>query len=127
MTQTKNWKEAFCDYRFKRMEIDRLQSKDYTVSDIVHGSSVDLPYTLHTVKVKGVDTKKAKSAREKIELLEAECAEVEAAIALAPNSQIRMILNMRYVDGASWAGIGQALGISDNACRASAKRYLNSL
>lgn len=127
MVQTKNWKDAFGDYRFKRMEIERLKSNDYTVSDIVHGSSVELPYASHPIKVKGVDAQKAKSDREKIERLEAECAEVEAAIATAPNSQTRMILSMRYMDGDSWSDIGLALGMSGNACRTNAKRYLNSL
>lgn len=127
MTQTKNWKDAFADYRFKRMEIERLKSNDYTVSDVVHGSSVELPYASHPIKVKGADTQKAKSDQKKIEQLEAECAEVEAAIAIAPNSQARMILSMRYVDGDSWSDIGQALGMSGNACRANAKRYLDSL
>lgn len=123
---TTGWRETFDDYRFKRMEIERLKSNKNVVSDIVTGSHAESPYTAHPIKVQGVDAQRETAARERIEALEAECADVEAAIALAPNSQIRLILSMRYVDGDSWVDIGHALGMSESACRMHAARYLES-
>lgn len=119
--------QLFNDYRFKRIEIERLRADDCIVSDTVKGSHAESPYTAHPIKVKGIDPQQVAANRERLEKLEAECADVEAAIAMAPNSQIRLVLTMRYIDGESWVEIGRQLGMSENACRMTAMRYLDGL
>lgn len=119
--------QLFNDYRFKRIEIERLRADDCIVSDMVKGSHAESPYTAHPIKVKGIDPQQVAANRERLEKLEAECADVEAAIAMAPNSQIRLVLTMRYIDGESWVEIGRQLDMSENACRMTAMRYLDGL
>lgn len=122
---SRNLRGAFEDYRYKRLEIERLKGDGCVVSDMVEGSHAESPYTLHPIRVQGVDAQRRTAAKERIERLEGECADVEAAVALAPNSQIRLILTMRYIDGDTWVDIGRRLGMSESACRMHAARYLD--
>lgn len=122
-----NIKDLFADYRFMRLEIERLKNDACVVSDMVKGSHPESPYTAHPIRVKGVDPQQATANRERIEKLGADCASVEKAIETAPNSQIRLILSLRYIDGDSWADVGRALGMSEAACRMKGERYLESM
>lgn len=127
MATTRNWKEAFSDYRFKRMEIERLRSKDFMVSDMVTGSHEESPYTAHPIKVKGVDAQQVKANKERVERLEAECANVEAAINLIRSSKLAMVLRLRYQDGMLWNDVGRELDMSGDTARKQAEAYIGSL
>lgn len=123
-------RNLFEDYLFMRAEIDRLLSEDTTASDVVRGSSPESPYTAHTIRVRGIDTQYANWIAERVETLRAQCAEVEAATALAPNSMIRLILIYRYHEGITdWDEVGARLPIpkTGEACRKLAHRYIDGL
>lgn len=127
LAERKNWKEAFADYRFKKMEIERLRSKDFMVSDMVTGSHEESPYTAHPIKVKGVDAQQVKANKERVERLEAECADVEAAINLIRSSKLAMVLRLRYQDGMQWNDVGRELDMSGDTARKQAEAYIGSL
>lgn len=120
-------RQQFDDYIYMRQEIERLLQEDTTATDVVRGSSVEAPYTSHPIKVHGIDTQYARWIAERVETLRGQCAEVEAAIALAPNSLIRLILTYKYVDGLSWDEVGQRLprAKSGDACRKMAATYID--
>ena len=80
----------------------------------------------------GIDGAKLRTNKAEIERLEADCAYVEAAIALAPNSQIKLILELHVYDGLSWAEVSARLsqfGIikAESSCKQSAHRYYDQL
>ena len=120
-------RQLFEDYVYMRREIDRLLAEDTTATDVVRGSSVEAPYTEHPIKVRGIDTQYAKWIEERVETLRGKCAEVEAAIALAPNSKMRLILMYRYQDGLDWDEVGRRMGKSGDTCRKEVNQYLNTL
>lgn len=108
---TANIRELFADYRFKKCEISRLRADKCLVTDSVRGSSPDAPYTARHIKVTGVDAEKMRCNKIRIESMEAECAYVEAAIALAPNSKTRLVLEARYIDGLDWPEVQHRVGL----------------
>ena len=116
------------DYVFMRNEIVKLQSEDTTATDVVRGSLPDAPYTSHSIRVRGIDTQYAKFLDARISSLKAKCALVEDTILNAPNSQVRLILTYRYLDGLDWDSIGEALPRKrgGEACRKVAERYLKT-
>ena len=119
-----NKRKLFEDYRFMQMEIARLKRDDCMAFDMVLGSHPESPFTKHQIRLSGVDKQRAQANKERIETLEAMCADVEAAIVLAPNSQIRMVLELRYRDGLSWVDVGAQMDMSDDSCRKIAHKYL---
>lgn len=122
-------KTMFNEYIYMKAEIKRLLSEDTTATDVVRGSSVEAPYTQHTIRVSGIDSQYARWIRERIETLQDRCATVEKVIANAPNSLIRLILIYRYQDGMDWEQVGKRLPKqrSGDACRKVAERYLDGL
>lgn len=121
-------RQYFEDYLYMRQEIDRLLSEDTTATDVVRGSSPEAPYTAHSIKVRGVDTQYAKWIDERVESLRVKCAEVEVAIANAPNSLVRLILMYRYMDGIlNWQDLAEKLGNrkTAEACRKIHQRYFD--
>ena len=93
---------------------------------------MDAPYTKRHVKISGVDGEKKKRNRERIERLEAECAYVEAAVALAPNSRVKMILELKYFDGLTWPEVitrlvDEGIETGEAACKQQVYRYLDKL
>jgi len=124
--------KLFDDYRFKRLEIKRLKADKCIVTDSVQSSDMDAPYTKCHVKISGVDSEKKRRNRERIERLEAECAYVEATVALAPNSRVKMILELKYFDGLTWAEVvsrlaDEGIELSEAACKQQVYRYLEKV
>ena len=107
--------KLFDDYRFKQLEIKRLKDDKCIVTDSVQASDMDAPYTKRHVKITGIDSEKKRLNKARIERLEAECAYVEAAIAMAPNSCLRMILQLRYIDGLDWNDVHIQSGNTDKS------------
>lgn len=110
---------AFKAYRRYAQRLEKLKSEPDTVTDTVKGSSPEPPYTQRTVTVCGMDARK----KAKIEALEGLMAEVEAEIALAPES-LKAALWLRYVEGLAWDQVGQRVGKNPDACRMSCQRYM---
>ena len=116
-------RKLFEDYRFMRLEIERLKRDDCMTYDMVMGSHPESPFTKHPIRLSGVDQQRKTANIERIETLEARCAEVDAAIAMAPNSQIRVILMLKYQDGLSWVDVGAQMDMSADACRMVANKF----
>lgn len=123
-------RKQFEDYVYMQAEIKQLLAEDTSASDVVRGSSVEAPYTQHTIRVSGKDLQYAAWIAERVETLRGKCAEVEAATALAPNSLLRLILTYRYKQGIeNWDRVAEMLPTkkSGDACRKMAHRYLDGL
>lgn len=118
-------KERYEAYRDDRDEIERLRADTCEVSDTVRGSSPEPPYTQHTIIVRGVDQVKLARNQARIEELEARCAEVDAEVALAPES-VRLMLSLKYQEGMTWAEVGAELGRDKDACRIAVQRFFQN-
>lgn len=116
-------------YRRNLDEIERLQEDTCIVSDSVRGSSSDLPYGLHTIRVAGVDRARAEYNAAKLEILRGEVACVDALLALAPY-KVKVALMLRYLDGLpTWDSVAAALNssgeqTSTDAIKKAVYRYL---
>lgn len=125
-------RQLFESYLANRALIRRLKADKCYATDTVTGSSDEAPYTSHAITISGVDGVKLRANRAKIERLEADCAYVEAAVAMAPNSQVRVILELRYLDGLHWPEVAARLtddriDLSEAAAKQKAYRYLAAL
>ena len=125
-------RELFKNYRSNRIEIKRLLSDPCHEVDTVHGSSIEAPYTVHPVRISGVNGSQVAANRIRRERLESECAYVEAAIALAPNSQIRTILELWTYEGLHWDEVAAVLAAggvdaSEASVKQTAYRYFKEL
>ena len=122
----------FEDYQANRARIKRLKEDKCYVTDTVKRSSVEAPYSMNPITVSGVDGLKLRANKAEIERLEADCSYVEAAIALAPNSLVRLILELKTYDGLTWDGVALRMaedGIERSAstCKKQAYRYFEQL
>lgn len=128
----KGARELFKSYRSNKLEIKRLLSDTCHEVDTVHGSTAEAPYTPRQFRISGVNGSQVTANRIRRERLEAECAYVEAAIALAPNSQIRMILELWTYEGKHWDEVAAALAsggvdASEASVKQTAYRYFKDL
>lgn len=127
-----NSRLLFKNYRSNQLEIQRLKNDTCHRIDMVKGSSAESPYTMHPVRISGIDGDQKTANRIRRERLEAECAYVDAAIALAPNSQIRMILELWAYDGKHWDEVAAVLAsggvdASEDSVKQTAYRYFKVL
>ena len=121
---------SFKHYRINQGIIERLELDPCTVSDTVTGSSVDPPYTRHTIKINGISERKKRRNERIIKELEARCAEVDADIASMEDKRLAQMLLMRFVEGPTepeWEDISPHVGLHADNCRKAVKKYLYSL
>lgn len=106
--------EQYADLRreIKRLEhriADMQAEAGRHVTDAVRGSSPQFPYTQHTVRIEGLDqrylTRLGEAvtllSRRKGDLMEA-FLELEAWLETVPDSKVRQLIELKYVDGKSW-------------------------
>lgn len=125
-------REMFKQYRHNRMLLERKRrqlSDMEQLTDTVSGSSAEWPYTKHTVTVCGRNAAEERKVMEEIHQLERACRTVEDAMRKAPNSSVRLMLELKYVDGLSWEEVAQAMGenVSDDAMRKRAEAFFEGL
>lgn len=116
-------KKTLEDYRFKLIELQRLERGQDSVTDTVSGSSSDFPYTKHPITVKGIP----QNATSLADQLRQQCAEIEAFISSLPNSYYRNIFRMRIAEGKEWEEIGEILNKSEGAVKMAYKRAIENL
>jgi len=104
----------------------RLQQTDCTLSDVVRGSYTDAPYTMHSVRIRGIDREKWNHVQERIQTLAAQCRAAEETVADAPES-LRPALRAHFLRGRSWGEVGEEMGIHPNTLRKRAEKYLATL
>lgn len=130
-------RQEFEQYRAMRARMEFLQHKlreAPKVTDTVSGSSAEWPYTKQCVTVTGVDRRQVSAIRRESDGLRRRCENVEKAVRGAPNSRLRMILEMRYISGETWADVARAVPAvrgggesTEDGVRKSAERYLDTL
>lgn len=107
----------------KQIEEAEYAMKSHTVSDVVTGSNPVWPYQPRTFHIEGVAIpeyeKRVKRLRNKLqrrleELMEKR-EELEEYIATVPDSMIRMILTLRYINGLSWQQVANHIGGGNTA------------
>jgi len=92
-------------------QIRKVETK--IVSDVVTGSDVEFPHMVHSITITGLDQRVSRLRRR----LQRKCRELIRMradtleyIATLPESHMRQILILRYVEGLSWPQIAERLG-----------------
>jgi DNA-directed RNA polymerase specialized sigma subunit len=104
-----------------REQIERAEFKvtETTTSDMVKGSSKYFPYSERHFTITGIDTrayeKKVRALKRKLkrrldELMD-KLDEINEYISTIPDSEIRLILSLRYINGLSWQQIAAHMGM----------------
>ena len=123
-------KKRLKQYTKLRREIDmlteRLSGSGVTVADTVKGSLAEYPYTLHTIPVGGVDIQLAERLRHRKTKLLAERLAIERFIDGITDSQMRMAIICKYIDGHSWARVARRIGghNTPDSIRKAVERFL---
>lgn len=124
-------------YLNKEIELikQQIQETDCIMTqDSVKGSSVDFPYTQHSIKIYGADIKdfdrrmkrlKNRLSRKLSELMDLRD-EINEYIESISDSKIRMILTLRYVNGLNWRQIAFSIGgnNTEESVKKAAYRFL---
>ncbi len=114
-----------------KKQIESLQPRITT--DKVKGSYAEFPFTLHDIKISGIDESEYNRKlrrwerrlqlrlREVMELVE----EMNEFLDTIENSEMRQILAMKYINGLSWREIATHLGYADESVpRKKCNRFL---
>ena len=120
--------ELFEEYRKNRKLLERQRRKlaDMDeVTDTVSGSSAEWPHTQHTVTVTGRNAPEETELIKEIAALEKKCRAVEDAVKKAPNASIRLMLELKYIDGLKWDDVALEMGedVSGDAIRKRAEAF----
>lgn len=124
-------KEELSEYRMLQKEIRRLQDridkfKDINydkLSDTVKGSSVEFPYTQHSIKIEGFDAEKRRKNIRKlgnilfkqIDKSEQKTLEIAEFICSIESVKVRTIFEYRYYDLMTWQQIAFMIGCTSEA------------
>lgn len=121
-------KSELSQLKYLSKEIDLLQKQienaEYAVdarmtTDTVTGSYPVWPYEKRTFRVKGVDVagyerrvrRLKNKLRRRLEELIGQREELEEYIAEIPDSEMRTILTLRYVEGLTWDQVASSMGV----------------
>lgn len=124
-------RKLFKAYRHNRLLIDRLKKRldgGGMITDTVRGSSAEWPYVEHPITLCGRHAGEETETISQIAQLENECRLVEEAVKKAPNSSLRLILELKYMDGMSWDAVADMLGedVTGDAIRKRADEFFDS-
>lgn len=130
-------KEQLGQYKCLCLEIKELENrlnnlKRQEVSDKVLASASDFPYNQYELKINGYeDDKYIEKIRARLIRRIRRCKklrlEIEEFIEGIEDSRIRLIFELRYIQGKSWVYISNKLGSSNESyARKSHDRYLNN-
>lgn len=115
-----------------RTQIDCIENK--VVKDSVKGSSIDFPYTQHTMVISGLNVGNKRVARikrklsrklnELIDIVE----KTNDYINNIPDSEMRQILTLRYVNNLTWQQVAVHMGTQGDGSteRKKCDRFLDS-
>lgn len=110
-------------------ELDELRKKNSVVKDTVRGSMSSFPYTSHPVTIQGVPkpskrfAAREKRLEERKERLAEQLAEIDDFIDGLEDSQLRQIIQYRYVKGYSWAKTARLVNNKESAVKMRVKRH----
>ena len=120
----------------KKILANLLWEAENTISeDVVKGSTAEFPYTQCNMHIVGVDDelvrrRKRALARQnrlleekRIEILE-NINKIEEFIESVEDSDVRMIIRLRIIDGLSWAAVGMKMYMNPDSCRKKLANYM---
>lgn len=101
------------------------------VTDSVVGSSPAYPYIKHVIKITGVDIsdyekhvqRLRNSLKRQIDGLMDKVAEIQEYIETVPDSEMRMILQCRYINGLTWEQIESETGIPQTTAKRKFRKW----
>lgn len=114
--------ERLEQYAAQRKEIDTLRqrAKDAKrrateqIFDTVYASSPEFPFTPHLVTIRGCSARRtakyeklAEDYEAREEALAAELAEIEAWVKTVPDSTVRHLIELRFIEGRTWNATAQ--------------------
>lgn len=119
------------EIEFLKKQILNISVEPEFTTDTVKGSLIDYPYTQHSIKIHGIDLsaydKKVERLRRqyqrKLDELMDKAAEINEYIASVPDSEVRMILQCKYVNGLTWEEIEEATGINERTARRKFRKW----
>lgn len=132
-------------YQNLRREVRRLEERiknmcsdksEDIVHDVVTGSSKQIPYQKHAIKVSGVDFEARESRirrhRKLLKERKARCDEqtlsIEEFINAIPDSQTRQIFDYRYIEDCTWVAVAIRMELADESCpRKIHNNYLDNM
>lgn len=108
------------EYLKKQLELAEYQVEARQTTDSVVGSSPTFPYVQHVIKISGVDVEDyerkverlKRSLERRIQDLLDQVAEMQEYIETVPDSETRLILQCRFINGLTWEQIEAETGIS---------------
>lgn len=112
-------------------ELQELQRRaECAVADTVRGSSPEFPYTAHTVTVRGVRAEpnprivqRQKRLAERRARLDRQLQDIDEFIDSLQDSQLRQIIEYRYINGYSWVKTARLVNNKESAVRMRIQRY----
>ena len=93
----------------------QIQEAEYsTTMDSVKGSSINFPYTQHSIKIYGLDIKGLNKLKNKLtnrlnKLMDLRY-KTNEYIESVENSETRMILTYRFINGLDWNQVAKSMG-----------------
>lgn len=113
-------KEMLEQYESIKAEIQDLKNESkkqhIPLTDTVTGSSVNFPYTKHSISIKGIPEECYTTETvisEKIRELEQERVQIESFLDSVHDSQIRRIIRLKYIEGKTWQQVAFRIGRQD--------------
>lgn len=131
----KQYMDVKCEIVSLGERLHKMRCPD-PVHDAVTGSAKEIPFQVHTIHIFGVEFEKYQAKRDRLEIVLtgriAQCQaleeEVNGFIATIPDSRIRRIMDMRYLDGEPWKTISRALGSHEESyARKIHDKYLSQI
>lgn len=107
-------------YTNLKREISMLEDQIYAAensgeyaSDMVRGSTKEIPYAMHNIVIKGYTSQYVPKLQKRKARLEADCVAVESYIEAVEDSIMRQLLTRRYIEGHSIVQAAQLVGYSE--------------
>lgn len=121
----------FEQYRSTLKLLDRKQREladMQMLTDTVRGSMAEYPYTQHTMTVCGRNAAEETALRQEIGQLEEDVKRVRAAMRTVPNKTMRLMLELRYMDGLKWDEVAATMDedVSGDAIRKRVEAFFDA-
>lgn len=117
-------------YTNLKREISMLEDQIYAAensgeyaSDMVRGSTKEIPYAMHNIVIKGYTSQHVPKLQKRKTQLEGECAAVERYIEAVEDSIMRQLLVRRYIEGKSLAEASRWVGYSESQTKRLYKNF----
>jgi DNA-directed RNA polymerase specialized sigma subunit len=114
-----------------KKQMDNITVKTNMVSDTVTGSSPFFPFCEHTIKITGIDiegyerkvNRIRKEQQKRIDELLNKVKEIKDFISQEPDSEMRAILECRYVDCLTWGEIAEEMHMCERTVRRKHRKW----